>query len=123
MQAVDQVMGYFMRHGVVEMMGEVGGEYPRVVANHALPGTQGPAELAGGLAPKIEPHQHRQKFLSVVAGTTPHKILRSGNHLLLLVGIDRPQTLDCDKGIHARQFCAAVSNGVKTETTPRGTSA
>lgn len=53
--AIHEVMGYFMRHGVSQVVVEIGRKHPRVVADHALPGYHVPAELAGGQPAQVEP--------------------------------------------------------------------
>ena len=47
MDAIDEVMGYFMRYGVSQVMIEIGGKHPRVVADYALSSDGVPAELTG----------------------------------------------------------------------------
>ncbi|MDO9371958.1 MAG: hypothetical protein Q7U07_05130 [Gammaproteobacteria bacterium] len=98
MQPVHEVVGHFMRHGVSQVVIEIGREHPRVVADHALPGYRVPAELAGGQPAQVEPDLNRGKFTLINSSAVQDTVVCPRDNELLLAAIE---------GAHA-----AMSTGV-----------
>jgi len=92
MQQIDKVMRDFVNYSVMDMVFEIGGEYPGIVADHTETRARGPAELAGGLTRRSNSTGIGGKFAETIRRHDPDSP-GTGDDTALLIGVDRPQLL------------------------------